>query len=409
MKIKVCIFSILTLKGEICYICSWLSSRIEVFFANQVCNYYPIKEIFSRKNYNFAPLINKVFIMKRFLSVLIICFISLSVIAQIELFDENAKKVTEPVSLPYDSLRNVTTQKYRNGDKVKYTLHHLVGQTLMYCGDPYDLNHSSPFVQGEYYRVDSILPDDMGKGLYYRMSLTNVKTGAHFEEGTLYIEKYNYRWVVVGHYEKMKALYMNKEFVYLGTNDVYAPNSWSKANGLINIEADTVTRGIPKESIWTCVGVQVKPRKQDDDMGLLGSTDKRSPIVLIFDNPTYGKHYCYLEDGDGHPYKALSNETLPYVCGRFQLKSYYDNIKAITAANKAKRKTELTKKFGAANANLIIEGKIKIGMTKAMCEEAWGYPDDINSLVGSWGTHEQWVYGNSYLYFEGDKLTAIQN
>lgn len=117
----------------------------------------------------------------------------------------------------------------------------------------------------------------------------------------------------------------------------------------------------------------------------------------------------YLEAEDGKPYKTLLDEALPYVCGRFQIKSYYDNVKAITAANKAKRKTVLTKKFGAANANLILEGKVRIGMTKAMCEESWGYPDDINKSIGSWGTHEQWVYGGSYLYFEGNKLTAIQN
>ena len=91
------------------------------------------------------------------------------------------------------------------------------------------------------------------------------------------------------------------------------------------------------------------------------------------------------------------------------LKSYYDNVKAVSAANKAKRKADLTKKFGAANAKLILEGKVKIGMTKAMCTEAWGHPYDINKTIGSWGVHEQWVYGSSYLYFENDILTSIQN
>ena len=67
------------------------------------------------------------------------------------------------------------------------------------------------------------------------------------------------------------------------------------------------------------------------------------------------------------------------------------------------------KKYGAANANLILNETVKIGMTKEMCKEAWGGPYDINRSSGSWGTHEQWVYGSSYLYFEGNKLTAIQN
>ena len=101
---------------------------------------------------------------------------------------------------------------------------------------------------------------------------------------------------------------------------------------------------------------------------------------------------------------------MPLVCGKFQLKSYYDKIKAISTANKAKRKAELTKKFGVSNANLILEGKVRIGMTKDMCKEAWGSPRDINRTISDFGTHEQWVYGSGqYLYFENGKLTSIQN
>lgn len=45
-----------------------------------------------------------------------------------------------------------------------------------------------------------------------------------------------------------------------------------------------------------------------------------------------------------------------------------------------------------------------------MCKESWGEPESINKTTGSYGTHEQWVYGSyNYLYFENDKLTAIQN
>ena len=349
--------------------------------------------------------------MKKFLFLFVLCMFSLQNMAQIEMFDESIKKVEVPKAQPYDSLSNISPQKYGSGDSHTYTLHHLIGQTLLYCGDPDEertnviLHRITPFEKGAYYRVDGILPDDVRKGKYHRMQLTNIKTGEQIEEGSLNYNHYNFKWVVVGHYEKMKSLYINKDFVYVGTEDVFINYDWKKANGLINLETDTVTTNIPKETIWTCVGVQVKPRKEEDRM----TNDKRSPIVLIFDNPTFGKHYCYLESDNGKPYKALLDETLPYVCGRFQLKSYYYNVKAITAEKKAKRKAELTRKFGASNANLILEGKVRIGMTKAMCEESWGYPDDINTSIGSWGTHEQWVYGNSYLYFEGNKLTAIQN
>ena len=55
-------------------------------------------------------------------------------------------------------------------------------------------------------------------------------------------------------------------------------------------------------------------------------------------------------------------------------------------------------------------GMFRIGMTKEMVQASIGYPNDINKTVGSWGVHEQWVYGtNTYLYFEDGVLTSYQN
>ena len=73
-------------------------------------------------------------------------------------------------------------------------------------------------------------------------------------------------------------------------------------------------------------------------------------------------------------------------------------------------KNNLIKRYGQANAKLILNGEVRIGFTKAMCEEAWGAPDYINNTISSYGTWEQWVYGiGSYLYFSGNKLVVIQN
>ncbi len=344
--------------------------------------------------------------MKKEIIALIIGLFSLPSMAQIEMFDESIKKIETPKAEPYDSLRNMHTQRYGTKENYSFTFDHLIGQTLMFCGEPYiTYRNVHNLKKGSYYKVCGTLPNDTGKGLYGRMTLVDTTTGEEKEEGDLTSKDYNRRWVVVGHYEKMKQLYTNKVFVYMGTDDVFLYHKWDKANGLINLETDTVTTKISKYSIWKCIGVQVKPRKKDDDMYL----DKRSPIVLIFDNPTYGKHYCYLENESGEPYKMLIEDTQSYVCGRFQEKKYYENVKAITAANKAKRKSILTKKYGSTNANLILNGMVRIGMTKSMCRESWGEPYDINKSTGSWGSHEQWVYGSSYLYFEGNKLTAIQN
>lgn len=76
----------------------------------------------------------------------------------------------------------------------------------------------------------------------------------------------------------------------------------------------------------------------------------------------------------------------------------------------AERKASLIKKYGKTYADLILQGKVRIGMSAEMCREAWGTPDDINRSSGIWGVHEQWCYDwGGYLYMENGKLTAIQN
>lgn len=335
----------------------------------------------------------------KFLFFVIATLLSTHVYSQITIMDTEIKQ-SKYDTIVYDSLKNMSPEKYGNN----YTYHHLIGQTLMYCGDPYSYTRRSNFKVGDYYRVDGILPDDTGKGLYQRLSLININTGEKSEEGDVFTKYYNFKWVVLGYYEKMKSLYVNKDFVYLG-NKGYV-SYYEKQDHFINLETDTVTKNIKTGTVWTCVDIQVKPRRKDDGM----YTDKRSPIVLIFNNPQYGKHYCYIENNEGKPYKNIYEEKMPLVCGKFQLKSYYDNARALSIAAKNKRKADLTKKYGASNANLILQGKIRIGMTKSMCIDSWGSPSDINKTTGSFGVHEQWVYGlGSYVYFENGVITTIQN
>ena len=75
-----------------------------------------------------------------------------------------------------------------------------------------------------------------------------------------------------------------------------------------------------------------------------------------------------------------------------------------------KRVAYLNKKYGARIGKMILNGEVQIGMTREMCEEAWGSPQKINTTITTQTVSEQWVYGgHSYLYFTNGRLTAIQN
>lgn len=71
-------------------------------------------------------------------------------------------------------------------------------------------------------------------------------------------------------------------------------------------------------------------------------------------------------------------------------------------------------KFGAVLKNpdysLIKAGSIKLGLSSCAARAVMGAdPQRINRSVGSYGVHEQWVYGDMYLYFEDGILTSWQD
>ncbi|MFZ3064741.1 MAG: hypothetical protein WA277_05615 [Nitrospirota bacterium] len=70
------------------------------------------------------------------------------------------------------------------------------------------------------------------------------------------------------------------------------------------------------------------------------------------------------------------------------------------------------RKWNKGILDAIKKHSIVMGMTKEQVKLSWGLPIDINRSVGSWGVHEQWVYGRysrTYLYFENGKLTSWQD
>lgn len=94
------------------------------------------------------------------------------------------------------------------------------------------------------------------------------------------------------------------------------------------------------------------------------------------------------------------------------------DAEAAAAKAEAERKAKMApierimEKYGCDEdiASCILHKQVRRGMTAEQCRAAWGRPEDINRTSGSYGVHEQWVYGGgNYLYFEDGILTTIQN
>lgn len=106
--------------------------------------------------------------------------------------------------------------------------------------------------------------------------------------------------------------------------------------------------------------------------------------------------------------KYLRYSNLP-VPERYGARQYRD-------LNEQQKRKFLKNEKGYSNSiiNGILNGTVRIGMTKEQVIYSWGRPDDINRSVGSWGVHEQWIYRRGdfeaqYLYFENGKLTSWQD
>lgn len=62
----------------------------------------------------------------------------------------------------------------------------------------------------------------------------------------------------------------------------------------------------------------------------------------------------------------------------------------------------------------VARGKVMTGMSAAQVRRSWGAPTKINSTLGSYGKHEQWIYdrGNyqaQYVYLQNGVVTSIQS
>lgn len=86
--------------------------------------------------------------------------------------------------------------------------------------------------------------------------------------------------------------------------------------------------------------------------------------------------------------------------------------KAAAAKEKAAteaRKAELIRRFGVENGSKIERGQVALGMSKAMCREAWGSPTYRQQAKNLVGTSEIWYYTRTdrRLVFTNDKLVEI--
>jgi len=169
------------------------------------------------------------------------------------------------------------------------------------------------------------------------------------------ITESSFPFIIVGFFEKQKQLLIGKEFI-IGNNELLEKTDIETGKEI------TIKTG----QKWKCSDVIVE--------------DKYYDIKVVFENSLGEKCAVYF--------------------GRFN--SGFAPIFTL------KEVGDYKKRFGQENFDLILQGKVKIGMTKDMCILSWGVPDRKNETITAGKKTEQWVYKNNYLYFNNGILTAMQ-
>jgi hypothetical protein len=345
--------------------------------------------------------------MKRIFIIIVAMLMVCDIKAQITILSVIEKKEEIQVIAPYDSLFSINKDNYKS--HIGQTLYLMENKEAKKHGyyfyeKPYSnwnaqrkynpINNGTAmydYLKGRYFYVNEIIDIvyEDGKNKFF-LQLIEKET-----KDTVYSDVLNH-FLTVGYYEKLKSKYIGKKYVCQIDFDFFS------------VETLKRDKSISKGTVLECVDLPFAKR-ESVIKSTLEKDDEVPEIVALLESDKYGKCIC--------SFRLVENtnmfSTWAFKQGRYKeanysweilpLKSYEDLEK------EAAVKKDLAKKYGQSNANLIVQGKVRIGFTKQMCREAWGEPEDINTTTGSYGKHEQWVYDDDYLYFENGKLTAIQD
>lgn len=305
---------------------------------------------------------------------------------------------------PYDSLSNfefdydvISKEYYSCEDAKKYVMSELSryeNQKIYFVEMP-----KKKAAQNKEWRIS----DDLSRlrGKYYTIFKIEPKIEKSYS-GTYKLDKIVFKivddsgkktkWVtppyscddavLVGYYDRLKSESVGKHFIYNGIvtgkrANFINPELTHKA---LNTRSNkTIPLNFGEE--WTCTDIQLV----DDDIVI--------QLYAVFENFKGDEILARIEN----IFKTKGEQDVTfYSC--FVREDKYSDYKA-----------NLIKQFGEDSANKILMHTVSLGMTEEMCKEAWGNPIEINSTHLDGKTLIQWVYNNSFLYFDNGILTSVQN
>ncbi len=187
--------------------------------------------------------------------------------------------------------------------------------------------------------------------------------------------------LIISHLNYLKDKFQNKKFYarknMVGITDSKEFNLPYYGHLVNSLNGEKIN--IQEKSLWDFTDISI--------VNIYSSSFKTPMIILSNQEKTIELPVFFLMEGTKH-------SSRPSIQTDFMISNDFDL---------------LVNKYSNENADAILTNSVKLGMTEEMCILSWGKPDKINKSISQNDYTEQWVYGDSYLYFAKGILKSIQN
>ena len=127
-------------------------------------------------------------------------------------------------------------------------------------------------------------------------------------------------------------------------------------------------------------------------------------VVAVLDSDSTYLHVVF-EENEGYILRrqAILNEVPVNAQPVIQSRPAAQQTEPVQEQHQS-RFSYLENKYGSNMANRIFSGKIWKGMNSEMVKDSWGTADKINRIISGNITKEEWIFRNTWLYFENNTL-----
>lgn len=207
---------------------------------------------------------------------------------------------------------------------------------------------------GKYFKVLAVIKPSEMESPCLKLEISDSGQIVYYEYNPQF--EYTFPFLTLGYFEKQKAIFKDREVL---------------------IRAFPVIEGLKQKktrNISTGDAIVVEKGKYYKCLDLTVDEENFEPALL-----------CVTDAGEKFLWSLATKDLgIPRLMTKAQAESY-------------------RKKFGDENWSVILDEKVRIGMTEEMALLSWGPPKKVNRS----STGDQWVYENQFLYFNAGKLTAF--